>query len=96
MSGHNEAPTEFEKALPEMFRVILRDIAAYGAARREADGLREPAELRNAERAFQTTMEGLYGYVGRELARVEKPLCDMHETELETLANRFAGSLKGG
>ena len=101
MSGHNEAPSTFEKVLPEIVRGVLADIASYGAregrrAGGPAGGGDGAAGVRRAELAFASTMQGVYAYIERELERLERPLAEMSEAELATLAERLAGSLKGG
>ncbi len=96
MSGHNEFPTIFEKVLPDMLREILAEIARHSADRRRQNRLEDVEAIKEAEQDFTASMEGLYAYLGRELEFFDKPVADMSQAERDALAERLAGSLKGG
>lgn len=95
MSGHNVAPSTFEKVLPEIVEGMLGDIAAYGAGQGRKRALDSTA-IRTAERAFCASMRGLYAHLERELERLDKAVSEMSAGEREDLANRLAAGLKGG
>jgi HPt (histidine-containing phosphotransfer) domain-containing protein len=96
MSGHNEAQTVFQKMLPEIIGGILRDLAAFGRDQLGREPLGASDRLRDAERAFLTSMEGLFAHIRRQLDSQEKPASEMSPPELDELAQKLAASLRGG